>query len=101
MDAEELYQQARQRFDHESARRVLREKYQARLIFGHAGGMFRATPDMIVFLDNWPESDIVIQDLYENPVRVDARALAQDMRERWQAQMNAWLAEHEAASQQR
>jgi len=101
MDPEELYQHARVRFDHESARRVLREKYQAKLTFGHSGGMFRATPEMMVFLDTWPDTDKVLTDLYDNPVKVDARALGREMRLRWQEQMNAWLAEHEALNQQR
>jgi len=42
-----------------------------------------------------------VQDLYENPVEVDAGELGNMMRERWQEQMTAWLVEHDQLTQQR
>ena len=38
MDTEALVAHARARFDHAAARRVLKEKYEAKLVFAHAGG---------------------------------------------------------------
>ena len=95
MDTDQLISHSRARFEHEAARRTLREKYQAKLTFAYRGGMFRAAPEMIVFLNLYADQDIVIQDLYENPVKVNARELGELMKGRWQEQMTAWLAEHE------
>lgn len=101
MDSNELVKQSRARFDHEAARRNLREKYQARLVFAYQGGMFRATPEMMVFLDLYRDQDIVVEDLYHNPVMVSATELSHLMRQRWQEQMTAWLVEYNQINQQR
>jgi hypothetical protein len=101
MDTDEIIAHSRARFDHAAARRTLRERYQARMVFGHRGGMFRAAPDMITLLSMYGDQDIVIQDLYENPVQVNASELLDIMRGRWQEQMTAWLIEHDQLNQQR
>jgi hypothetical protein len=101
MDTDAIIAHARAKFDHAAARRLLREKYQAKLVFGHAGGMFRATPEMITFLGLYDDQRIVVQDLYENPIEVSARELGDLMRQRWQEQMTAWYLEHEQLNQQR
>jgi hypothetical protein len=101
MDSNELIKQSRARFDHEAARRNLREKYQARLIFAYGGGMFRSSPEMMVFLDMYQDQTIVVEDLYHNPVKVLAAELLEQMKLRWQEQMTAWLIEYDQINQQR
>ena len=101
MDSEKLITHARARFDHAAAKRTLREKYQAKLVFAHAGGMFRTSPELMVFLDLYSGQSVVLLDLYENPVEVDADALLAEARERWQEQMTAWLLEHEELGHKR
>jgi len=95
MNTDELVSHSRARFDHHQARTVLREKYQAKLMFAHAGGMWRANPELLVLLATVPPGDAVIPDLYETPVRVDPEELRGLAMQRWQEQMNAWLAEYE------
>lgn len=101
MDIEKLVAHSRARFDHAAAKRALKEKYQAKMIFGWNGGMFRATPEMISFLSLYNDQQIVIQDLYETPVEVNARELCDCMRARLQEQMNAWLVEYQELSKKR
>lgn len=101
MDIDQALSHARARFDHAAARRILREKYQAKLTFAHAGGMFRACPEMMVFLKLFANDEVVVQDLYANPVRVKASDLFDIMQSRWQEQMTAWHLEHEELSKQR
>ena len=101
MQTDTLIAHARARFDHAAARRTLRERYQAKLVFGYRGGMFRATPDMITFLDLYGDDTIVVEDLYQNPIEVDAGELGRIMRQRWQEQMTAWLIEYQDISRQR
>jgi hypothetical protein len=95
MNTDELVSHSRARFDHHRARIVLREKYQAKLTFAHAGGMWRAGPELLVLLATVPPGDTVILDLYETPVRVNSEELRGLAMQRWQEQMNAWLAEYE------
>jgi hypothetical protein len=101
MESNSLIEFSRARFDHESARRSLREKYQAKLTFAANGGLFRACPEMISFLNLYGEDTIIIEDLYQNPVQVNAKELNDAMKARWQEQMNAWLVEYQNLNQQR
>ena len=95
MDKDALISHVRSRFDHESQRRILREKYEARMLFAHAGGMWRAGPELQTTLLTCPDSPAVILDLYENPTRVDTRELLAMSQQRWQEQMTAWHVEWE------
>jgi hypothetical protein len=97
----DLITRIRDRFDHEAQKKILREKYQAKMLFGFNGGMFRAAPEMISFLSLYGNESIVIQDVYENPVEINAQELCDQMRLRMQEQMNAWLTEWEQLRKQR
>ena len=101
MDTENLIAHARARFDHATAKRVLREKYEAKMIFAHDGGMWRAGPELINILAAVPLGNAVLLDLYETPVQVKPEELRSMAMQRWQEQMNAWLAEHNKLSKKR
>ena len=101
MDTDALFQHARSRFDHAAARRVLKEKYEAKMIFAHAGGMWRAGPELQNTLLACPDTQAVILDLYETPVKINSQELRSLSQQRWQEQMNAWLVEHEELNRQR
>jgi hypothetical protein len=101
MDTDDLIAHARARFDHVAAKRVLKEKYEARMLFAYAGGMWRAGPDLLTVLSICPDATAVLLDLYETPVQVDVRELELAAQQRWQEQMNGWLAEHEELRKQR
>ena len=102
MDTESLVAHARARFDHAVAKRLLKEKYQAKMLFAYRGGMWRAGPELLTLLQAVPiEDDVVLLDLYENPVKISPLELQHLALDRWQEQMNAWLVEHEANNQKR
>ena len=101
MDTNDLIAHARARFDHVAAKRVLKEKYQARMLFALAGGMWRAGPELLTLLTVCPDKTAVILDLYENPVQVNIAELELAVQQRWQEQMNGWLAEYTELSKQR
>jgi hypothetical protein len=102
MDTNDLIKQARSRFDHAAARRVLKEKYEAKMIFAYAGGMWRAGPELNTMIFTCGRmGEIVLPDLYENPVKVNSVELMKLSQERWNEQMNAWLVEHTELSKQR
>ena len=101
MNTENLLAHARARFDHAAARRVLKEKYEAKMLFAHAGGMWRAGPELLNILATVPPGDAVLLDLYETPVQVRPEELRGMVMMRWQEQMNAWLVEHEKLTKKR
>ena len=101
MDTDALSAHARARFDHVAAKRVLKEKYEARMIFAHNGGMWRAGPELINILATVPPGNAVLLDLYETPVQVRPEILRGLAMQRWQEQMNAWLTEHTELSTKR
>lgn len=101
MDTEQLIAHGRARFEHAAARRLLREKYQAKLTFAHAGGMWRAGPELITVLQACPEESAVIADLYDIPIKIQVSDLLMLVQQRWQEQMTAWLIEHDQLSKNR
>jgi len=101
MNTDNLLAHARARFDHVAARRVLKEKYEAKMLFAHAGGMWRAGPELQTTLLTCPNVEAVIIDLYETPVKVQTQELLAQSQTRWQEQMNAWLVEYEQLNKKR
>lgn len=104
MDTDKLSQRIRKRFDHNQAKRVLREKYTAKMQFAHAGGMWSAEPALITqcnlcIAQNHFEP--VLLDTHGNPIKVDANELKTLAMQRWQEQMNAWHAELETLKRER
>jgi len=101
MDTEQLITHGRARFEHAAARRLLREKYQAKLTFAHAGGMWQASAELLTVLAVCQADSAVLVDLYGNPVRVTVKELQDLVQQRWQEQMTAWLIEHDQLSKNR
>jgi len=95
-----LIAHSRARFEHEAARRTLREKYQAKFTFAHAGGMWQAGPELLTVL-KLCSGEAVILDLYQTPVKIQVEELYELAIARWQEQLNAWLTEYEELNRRR
>jgi hypothetical protein len=101
MDTDQMISHARARFDHAQARQVLKEKYQAKMLFAHNSGMWSAGPELLNTLMCCPGTESVILDLYGNPIKIVTTELFNLAQQRWQEQMNAWLVEHEELNKKR
>jgi hypothetical protein len=101
MDTDQLISHARARFDHAQAKQVLKEKYQAKMLFAHAGGMWSAGPELLNTLMCCPGTESVILDLYGNPIKIVITELFTLAQQRWQEQMNAWHLEYEELNKKR
>lgn len=102
MNTDDLISHSRARFDHVAAKRILREKYEAKMVFAYQGGMWRAGPELNNMIFTCGRmGEIVLPDLYENPVKVDSKELMAMSQERWNEQMTAWLVEFEEISKKR
>ena len=102
MNTDDLIKHSRARFDHATARRTLKEKYQAKMTFAYRGGMWRAGPELNNMIFTCGRiGEVVLPDQYENPVRIDTTELMALSQERWNEQMNAWLVEYEELNKNR
>ena len=102
MNTEKLIETSRTRFEHTAARRLLKEKYAAKMLFAYNGGMWCAGPELLTLLQAIPvEDSVVILDLYETPVQINPMELQYLALGRWQEQMTAWLSEYEEISKKR
>ena len=101
MNTENIVATARARFDHEAAKRVLKEKYQAKLTFAYNGGLWQAGPELLATLSACTGPTSVLLDLYDTPIRLVPNEFRDQVRSHWQEQMNAWLVEHEELSKNR
>lgn len=101
LDTEQLVKEIKSRFDHATQKKLLREKYHSKMTFAHAGGMWRAGPEIIATLSACPCEDAVLEDLYGIPIKVNVAEMIFLVEQRWQEQMTAWLLEHDQLSQQR
>jgi len=100
MDTEKLSQNIKTRFDHKQARLILRETYQAKMIFTYNGGMWFAGSELII-LCKACKGTVVLEDHYQTPISVDSVELLELAMQRWQEQMNAWQSEYNEISKNR
>lgn len=97
-----LTQKIRARFDHNQQRRILKEKYEAKMTFAYRGGMWQAGPNLNNMIFTCGRmGEIVLPDLYNNPIKVDSQELMALSQERWNEQMNAWHVEYEELNKNR
>jgi len=102
MNTNELVAHGRARFEHATARRTLKEKYQGKLTFAYRGGMWRAGPELNATIFTCGRmGEVVLLDLYETPVKIDTKELMSLSQERFNEQMNAWLVEYEELNKNR
>lgn len=97
---EQLVKRIRTRFDHQQARVVLKETYQAKMLFAFNGGMWRAGPELIT-LCNICDTEVVLEDIFNTPVQVNTVELQARATQLWQEQMNAWNSEYQEMSKNR
>lgn len=93
MDTKALIREAHARFDHNSAKQLLKEKYQQKLLIANQGGLWKVTPELILFLDNAGSDELIILDSYENPIKVNRQQLLSLVRDSYNEIMTQWHAE--------
>lgn len=93
MDTKNLVAEAKARFNHNSAKTYLKEKYQTRLIVAEQGGLWRANTETIAFLNSIKQTKVILVDSFENPVEVNREELLSKLIETYETVMKEWYAE--------
>jgi len=90
MDTKTLITDAKARFNHNSAKAYLKEKYQSKLIVAEQGGLWTANSETITFLHFLPTKFVVLIDNFGNPVEVERGKLLSKLYETYQEVMSEW-----------
>lgn len=101
MNTDNLVKQIKERFDYDSAKKILKEKYEAKLLFAEQGGMWKASPELIVLLSSFDDENIVILDTYGTPCNINREQLLINAKQRFQEQLNSWHTEYQEVLRER
>jgi hypothetical protein len=94
MDTKTLISEAKARFNHNSAKAYLKDKYDSKLIVAEQGGLWRADQQTISFLSSMNENNFVILiDTFENPVQVNREKLLTVLKDTHDTVMLEWYKE--------
>ena len=94
-DINQLVEEIKQSTDYQINKRILREKIQTDLHFAYNGGLFKATQELIGFLNAWDAEEIYVEDTYQNPIQVNRQELLILATQHDQMAMNAWHIQHD------
>lgn len=90
-----LVAEIKQATDFQANKRTLREKIQSDLHMTHNGGLFKVTPELLAFIKTWPIDELYLEDVYENPIKIDRQVFLVTAQQHYQTVMNTWHQQYE------
>lgn len=96
---EETINEIKKSTDYQINKRTLREKVVSDLHITHNGGLFLVSTEMISFLSVMTDDDLILADVYDNPVKVNRKALLMESIEKYRSITNMWYQENESLRQ--
>lgn len=90
MDTKTLLSEAKARFNHNSAKAYLKEKYEAKLLVAEQGGLWKADAETIALLNSLTNHRVVMIDTFKNPVMVVRKDLLYKLQDTYVAVMEEW-----------
>ena len=93
MDTKTLISEAKARFNHNSAKAYLKDKYDSKFIVADQSGLWRANLETINFLNSSSDEWVILIDTFNNPVRVNRETLLEKLSTTYNSVMTDWYAE--------
>jgi hypothetical protein len=93
MDTKQLITEAKARFNHNSAKIYLKDKYESKLSVADQDGLWLANIELISFLTNSTQDRLVLLDMYSNPVKVNRVELLTKLEKTYHYVMDQWHTE--------
>jgi hypothetical protein len=93
MDIKNLLAESKARFNHNSAKAYLAEKYQSKLIVAEQGGLWKANAETILLLNSFTSANLVLIDTFNSPVKVDRQQLLEKLQQIYETTMEQWYTE--------
>jgi len=97
----ELVEQIKQSTDFQANKRTLREKIQTDLHMVYGDGMFKISPELLAFVKTWPVDELYLEDVYQNPIKIDRQIFLVTAQQHYQTVMNEWHQQYEYLKKQR
>ena len=101
MDTKTLITEAKARFNHNSAKAYLKEKYEIKLIVADQFGLWSANLATINFLTSSSEDEIILIDNFNNPVKINRKLLLSKLNAVYKSTMEEWYTEWVALEKKR
>jgi hypothetical protein len=93
MDTKTLIIETRARFNHNSTKAYLKDKYDSKFIVADQNGLWRANPETINFLNATQAVEVILIDNFNNPVKVDRKSLLIKLQDVYASTMEEWYNE--------
>jgi len=93
MDTKTLITEAKARFNHNSAKAYLKDKYDSKFIVADQLGLWRANIETINFLNGSIDEYVVLIDTFNNPVKVNRIDLLHKLNDTYKTTMEQWYNE--------
>jgi len=93
MDIKNLLTESKARFNHNSAKAYLAEKFKSKLILAEQGGLWKADAETISLLNSFTSANLVLIDTFNSPVKVDRQQLLEKLQQTYDTTMEQWYTE--------
>jgi hypothetical protein len=93
MDTKTLITEAKARFNHNSAKAYLKDKYDSKLTVADQNGLWRADLETINFLNSSTDTEVVLMDSFDSPVKVNRQILLDKLNQVYKTTMEEWHSE--------
>jgi hypothetical protein len=93
MDTKTLISEAKARFNHNSTKAYLKDKYDSKFIIAEQGGLWKANLETINFLNASDKEKVILIDTFSNPVQVDRKELLSILQNTYESVMTEWYEE--------
>jgi len=90
MDTKTLINEAKARFNHNSAKAYLKDKHDSKFIVADQGGLWRANIETINFLSYSTDEHVILIDNFDNPVKVERTSLLTKLSDIYRNVMEEW-----------
>ena len=101
MDTEQLIVEAKARFNLNSAKHYLKEKYESKLQVAEQDGLWKADIQTISFLSSFDTTTLVVIDIFGNPVLVNRKELLDKLSLVYQSVTSEWYNEFSSLENKR
>lgn len=92
---DQLVQAIKQATDYQINKKQLREKVLTDLHMTYNGGLFLLSPAIMAFVTTWPDTELFLEDIYSNPIKIQRDEFLTQAREQYHSVMNSWHIEHD------
>lgn len=81
--------------DYQINKRLLKEKITTDLHLVYNSGLFLLSPAIVAFVATWPDQELFLEDVYNNPISIQRDEFLTQAREQYHSVMNSWHIQHE------